>query len=40
VDGAFDRDTLVLVENTGAGAFVLISVEDLVADRIGQLGLC
>ena len=36
MDGAFDRDTLVLVENTGAGAFVLISVEDLIADRVGQ----
>jgi hypothetical protein len=36
MDGAFDRDTLVLVENTGAGAFVVISVEDLIADRVGQ----
>lgn len=36
MDGAFDRDTLVLVENTGAGAFVVISVEDLIADRAGQ----
>src|SRR5690606_14371360 len=36
MDGAFDRDTLVLVENTGAGAFVMISVEDLIADRVGQ----
>jgi hypothetical protein len=36
MDGAFDRDTLVLVENTGAGAFVVISVEDLIADRMGQ----
>jgi hypothetical protein len=36
MDGAFDRDTLVMVENTGAGAFVMISVEDLIADRVGQ----
>ena len=36
MDGAFDRDTLVLVENTGAGGFVMISVEDLIADRVGQ----
>jgi len=36
LDGAFDHDTLVLVENTGAGAFVVISVEDLIADRMGQ----
>ncbi len=36
LDGAFDHDTLVLVENTGSGAFVVISVEDLIADRMGQ----
>jgi len=36
MDGAFDRDTLLLVENTGAGSFVTISVEDLIADRMGQ----
>lgn len=36
MDGAFDPATLVLVENTGAGAFVVISVEDLIADRMGQ----
>jgi hypothetical protein len=36
LDGAFDPATLVLVENTGDGSFVVISVEDLIADRIGQ----
>ncbi|RIV81241.1 hypothetical protein [Pelagerythrobacter aerophilus] len=36
LDGAADPATLVLVENTGAGAFVVISVEDLIADRMGQ----
>lgn len=36
MDGAFDRDTLLLVENTGAGSFVTISVEDLIADRMGR----
>ncbi|MCB2087286.1 MAG: hypothetical protein R3E18_00660 [Sphingomonadaceae bacterium] len=36
MDGAFDPATLVLVENTGAGSIVLISVEDLIADRMGQ----
>ena len=36
MDGAFDPATLVLVENTGEGAFVVISVEDLIADRMGQ----
>ncbi|HEY6817543.1 MAG TPA: hypothetical protein VI168_18555 [Croceibacterium sp.] len=36
MDGAFDPETLVLVENTGAGAVVVISVEDLIADRMGQ----
>jgi len=36
MDGNFDRDTLVLVGNIGDGAFVVISVEDLIADRMGQ----
>ena len=36
LDGAFDRDTLVLVENLDEGAFVILSVEDLIADRMGQ----
>jgi hypothetical protein len=36
MDGSFDRDTLVLVENIGEDAFVVISVEDLIADRMGQ----
>lgn len=36
MDGAFDAATLVMVENTGDGAFVVISVEDLIADRMGQ----
>lgn len=36
MDGNFDRDTLVLVEHIGDGAFVTISVEDLIADRMGQ----
>ena len=36
MDGAIDPATLVLVENAGAGAFVVISVEDLIADRMGQ----
>ena len=37
MDGGYDRDTLALIENfTDEGAFVLISVEDLIADRMGQ----
>lgn len=36
LDGAFDRDTLALVENLEEGSFVVISVEDLIADRMGQ----
>lgn len=36
MDGNFDAATLVLVENTGEGAFVVISAEDLIADRMGQ----
>lgn len=36
MDGNFDRDTLTLVNNIGGGAFVVISVEDLIADRMGQ----
>ncbi len=37
MDGAFDRDTLALVENfCPDGPFVVISVEDLIADRMGQ----
>lgn len=37
MDGNVTRDMLVLVENfTDEGDFVLISVEDLIADRMGQ----
>ncbi len=36
MDGAFDRDKLALVENLGSDKFVVISVEDLIADRMGQ----
>ena len=37
LDGAFDRSTLVLVENfSSEGPFVVLSVEDLIADRMGQ----
>jgi hypothetical protein len=36
LDGAFDPATLVLVEEVAEGAFVVISVEDLIADRMGQ----
>lgn len=37
MDGNIARDMLVLVENfTEDGAFVVISVEDLIADRMGQ----
>jgi hypothetical protein len=37
LDGNFDRDTLSLIDNfADEGAFVVISVEDLIADRMGQ----
>jgi hypothetical protein len=37
MDGNFDRDTLVLVDDFAEdGLFVVISVEDLIADRMGQ----
>lgn len=37
MDGNFDREMLTLVDNfSDDGAFVLISVEDLIADRMGQ----
>ena len=37
MDGGYDRKTLMLIENfTDEGAFVLLSVEDLIADRMGQ----
>ena len=37
MDGGIDRATLALIENfDAAGAFVVISVEDLIADRMGQ----
>lgn len=37
MDGGFDRDTLALVESFSEdGAFVVLSVEDLIADRMGQ----
>ena len=35
-NGAFDQDTLALVDNIDGRAFVVISVEDLIADRMGQ----
>lgn len=36
MDGAFDPAKLLLVDNIGGGAFVIIAVEDLIADRMGQ----
>ena len=36
MDGAFDPATLLLVENLDEGSFVVLSVEDLIADRMGQ----
>lgn len=37
LDGNFDRATLALIDNFSSdGAFVVISVEDLIADRMGQ----
>ncbi len=36
LDGAFDRDKLAMVDMARDGAFVVISVEDLIADRMGQ----
>lgn len=36
MNGAFDRDKLALVENLGSDKFVVISIEDLIADRMGQ----
>jgi hypothetical protein len=37
MDGNFDHETLALIENFSAdGPFVVISVEDLIADRMGQ----
>ena len=36
LDGAFDRDKLALVDMVDEGSFVIISVEDLIADRMGQ----
>jgi hypothetical protein len=37
MDGAFDRDTLALIDNfSDDGGFVILSVEDLIADRMGQ----
>lgn len=36
MDGGFDRTTLTLIDNFDEGGFVLISVEDLIADRLGQ----
>lgn len=36
MDGAFDPATLVLVDTPDSGAFVIISVEDLIADRMAQ----
>jgi len=39
LDGNFDRSTLLLVEQVVPdGAFVVISVEDLIADRMGAVG--
>lgn len=37
MDGDFDRETLTLIDDFSAdGAFLIISVEDLIADRMGQ----
>lgn len=37
MDGNIDRSTLALIDNySEAGAFVVISIEDLIADRMGQ----
>lgn len=36
LDGNIDQTTLALVDNIGGGAFVVISAEDLIADRMGQ----
>lgn len=37
MDGNIDRATLLLVENVvPEGAFVVVSIEDLIADRVGQ----
>ena len=37
MDGNIDRDHILLVEDTGHGSsFAIISVEDLIADRMGQ----
>ncbi len=37
MDGGFDRDTLALIDSfSNDGKFVIISVEDLIADRMGQ----
>lgn len=37
LDGNYDRATLSLIENfSDDGSFVVISVEDLIADRMGQ----
>lgn len=36
LDGAFDQDTLLLLEELEDGNIVIISVEDLIADRMGQ----
>jgi hypothetical protein len=37
LDGNFDRATLVMVDGfCDEGAFVVVSVEDLIADRLGQ----
>lgn len=37
MDGNIDRNTLLLVDNVvSEGAFVVVSIEDLIADRVGQ----
>lgn len=36
MDGSVDKDHIFLVEDMGEGAFAIISVEDLIADRMGQ----
>lgn len=37
MDGHIDRDHILLVEDIGDGSsFAIISVEDLIADRMGQ----
>ena len=36
MDGSVDRDHILLLEDFGERGFAIISVEDLIADRMGQ----